>query len=404
MHVSVETKIVDDGGAVLSEEACVGKDRHSVDSKDRSTENNDFPAKERRSDKDEDYLHARKPQDNIKLSTETCFKEDHNQHYQNFNDVFNVRFVSSVPTKENLRGANKVNVDARQHQSISKEKMHMHSEEQNPRLEISEGINNPSTEMRSILAKENQRDEKQPDLQPQDQQNLQRNVLLLGTAGSGKYTIAKNIATDHTDDFPPKYAYKGVGFVHEITFNQYKFAFIDTAGIQLDDHPQQIHKLNTDTMRKEIAAILPGIHLILLVVRNGCCVPDELDALAIIVGTLFTKETRKYIALIHSACENLHETAKINYIENFAAREGPSHRLHSMCGNVILAVGFPNLVEASEAYIHLYKKTIDQSVKSLRDLCKSNSTLQLTSNIFPQNTLDEKVHSLLFPNTKCPVM
>ena len=355
MFVSVETETVDDGGAVQSEiRACVEEDQRHVDSKDRSAENNGVPAKESQIDKDEDHPHARKPLDNVNPS----------------------------------------------------------------QPEISEGNNNPAMEMGSIPTKENQRDEKQPNLQAQDQQdnspisklksnteNLQRNILLLGTAGSGKYTIAKNIATEDTDDFPPKYTYKGVGSVYEIPFNQYKFVFIDTAGIQIDDDSQQIHKLNADTMRKEIAAMLPtGIHLILLVVRNGCCVPDELDALAEIVDTLFTGKTRKYIALIHSACENLNEAAKISHMKDFAASSGPSGRLSSMCGNTTLAVGFPNLVEASEAYTHLYKKTIHQSIEDLRNLCKSNSTLQQTSNIFTQKKLSDRVHSLLFSSIKCPVM
>ena len=57
-----------------------------------------------------------------------------------------------------------------------------------------------------------------------------RNILLLGTARAGKYTIEKNIAADGFKPFPPQKPEKGTGVVNDYEYGNFKFATVDTAG------------------------------------------------------------------------------------------------------------------------------------------------------------------------------
>ena len=123
-------------------------------------------------------------------------------------------------------------------------------------------------------------------------------------------------------------------------------------------------KPNANKIRKEVETLFPkGVHLILLVVRKDCCTPEELDSLAYIVETLFTEKSRKNIALIHTACENLEEEQRDKYIKKFVKDDGPAGKLSSLCENMTLAVGFPNVAEASAAYRELHEQSIRQSTQ-----------------------------------------
>lgn len=230
------------------------------------------------------------------------------------------------------------------------------------------------------------------------------NILLLGTAKAGKYTIAKHIAMTGDGKFKRKYEYKGVGAVHQIKFNKYNFVFIDTAGVELD----QLHyeKPNANKIRKEIETFFPkGVHLILLVVRKDCWTPEELESLAYIVETLFTEKSRKNIALIHSACENLERDRKDKYIKRFRENDGPAGKLSSLClSEKTLAVGFPNVEEASVEYRGLHERSIQESTKEIRHLSESvalENPLQI-SDLFRQKRFSEKLQ--MFPTVQCIVM
>ena len=206
-----------------------------------------------------------------------------------------------------------------------------------------------------------------------------KNVLLLGTARAGKYTVAKHMAGDK-EDFPKKYQYNGVGTVHNIRFGEYNFILIDTNGIQSDD--QKV--MGIDTMCKQIMNIFKsGMPLILLVVRKDCSPPEELESLASIVETMFTVKTRKYTVLIHSGCENLKVESRVRYITEFAIDSGHAGRLHSLCGQIVLTVGLPNLAESSETYIDIHRESIRVSAEYLRGL--SMPKQQSISDMFTQN-------------------
>ena len=214
------------------------------------------------------------------------------------------------------------------------------------------------------------------------------NILLLGTSGAGKYTVAKYVAG--VDNFPEKYVYKGVGAVHNITSSKYKFAFIDTAGIQLD--PLQYEKLSISKIRKELETHFPhGVHLVVIVVRKNCFTNEEVDSLAYIVETLFTKEARKYIALIHTGCENLDKIQRETYINKFAKNDGPSGKLNSLCEKKTLAVGFPNTEESAETYVKLHKQSISEGTEEVLLLCKSLENPMQLSDLFQQQIFSHTV-------------
>lgn len=203
------------------------------------------------------------------------------------------------------------------------------------------------------------------------------NILLLGTSGAGKYTIAKHIADD--DNFPDKRVHKGV---YHITSRGYKFVLIDTAGAQLD--PLQSDKrIIGKLIRKEVQDTFSNIvHLIVIVVRKDCYIMEEVDSLAYIVETLFTKESRQNIALIHSGCEDLQNVQREAYINKFSTNDGPAGKLSSLCEKKTLAVGFPNIEETAENYIYLHRQSIRRGNDDLKSMCVSLEDPPQYSNLF----------------------
>lgn len=217
---------------------------------------------------------------------------------------------------------------------------------------------------------------------PQASKSLgtRQNILILGTARVGKYTIAKYIATDG-QDFTPQDSVRGMGEVHCYEHQNYNFILIDTAGAHSESHANE--KISISSIKTKIKSYLEhGINLILLVVRKDCCTPEELDSLANIVNTLFNAAAQEYIALVHTGCENLEEKKRSEYIESFRRSEGPAGKLSSLCRKGVCAVGFPELEQVSNSYIQLYQESINISKEALRRLVKDSKCIQPCIELF----------------------
>lgn len=213
-----------------------------------------------------------------------------------------------------------------------------------------------------------------------------RNILILGTARAGKYTIAKNIATDDKD-FPPQDAEKGTGEVHFYEYQDYKFVIIDTAGAR-SKSGQVNEKSFIRNIKANIESYLEyGINLMILVVRKDCCTPEEINTLAKIVESLFTEETRNYIALVHTGCENFEVDERKKYMELFKRSEGPAKRLSSVCLKGAYAVGFPDLEQTSRNFFDLYEESVINSKQALRSLVKDSKCIHPYIELFSTRTL-----------------
>ena len=204
-----------------------------------------------------------------------------------------------------------------------------------------------------------------------------RNILLLGTARAGKYTIAKNIAADGFKPFPPQKPEKGTGVVNDYEYGNFKFVTVDTAGART--HYRGIYHAKPDitVIKSQIEDHFKhGIHLILIVVRMDCCPPEDIQTLVNIVNSLFTTMARNYIALVHTGCENLEDPERKKYIATFAKNDGPAGILNSFCKKKPLSVGFPDLEKINRNFYQLYNDSVIKGKEELRKLVEDSKCIQ----------------------------
>ena len=236
-----------------------------------------------------------------------------------------------------------------------------------------------------------------------ENQGTIKHILMLGTIGSGKYTIAKNISSD-SRNFPARSSLrKQSGIIQCIDDGAlFKFVLVDTGGARMPD----VWGAKGPTI-SEIAAkikhhLKSGISLIMVVVRYDCDTPEDLQVLANMIDALFTNEAKQHIALVHNGCENLSEEGIKQYIKHFNA-QGPSGRLASLCGKTpALVTSFPNLREAKVEMTEDFEQAIEESKKKLSTVIESCKFLQPYSEILKANNDPSRV----FPDSKqdCCVM
>ena len=200
----------------------------------------------------------------------------------------------------------------------------------------------------------------------------QRNILILGTARAGKYTIAKHIATDR-QNFPQQKPQKGKGVVNPYEYENFKFVTVDTAGACTSRQDDQ----NVVSISSNIKNHLQdGIHLILIAVRMECCPPEDLESLVTIIEDLFTPMAKNYIALVHTGCENLEDSERKMYIDKFASNLGPAGKLSSLCQKGLFSIGFPDLEQINKKYFQVYNESITKGKQELRRLVKDSTFIQ----------------------------
>ena len=234
-----------------------------------------------------------------------------------------------------------------------------------------------------------------------ENQGSVKHILILGTIGCGKYTIAKNISSD-CRTFPSRSSLRQSGIIQYIDDgDRFKFVLVDTGGARMPD----VWGAKGPTIG-EIAAqirqlLKGGISLIIIVVRYDCNTPEDMQVLVNIIKALFTDEATKHIALVHNGCEVLSSENVSQYIKHFKA-EGPSRQLSSLCGKAILATAFPNLDEARFEMVEYFEQTIENSKKHLSALIESCKYLQPYSEILKARNEPSRV----FPENKpdCSIM
>ena len=204
----------------------------------------------------------------------------------------------------------------------------------------------------------------------------QRNILILGRAEAGKYTIAKYIATDDNQNFPKQDTKEDIRLVHHYELDHYNFVTIDTAGVHLKHHAnEQLPSFRS--VKLDIERYLEhGIHLILVVVRRDCCSLEDINFLVVTINNLFSQEARKYIALVHTGCEILEDPQRKTHIETFAKSEGPAENLSSLCEKGIFSVGFPDLNKVDKKYFQLFNESVIKGKQDLRKLVKDSKYIQ----------------------------
>ena len=229
-----------------------------------------------------------------------------------------------------------------------------------------------------------------------ENQGSVKHILILGTIGSGKYTIARNISTNPRN-FPSRRSLRErSGIIQCIDDgNLFKFVLVDTGGARMPD----VYGAKGPSIGSIAANIKgyfkSGISLIMVVVRYDCNTPDDFEVLANLINGLFTDGGKKHIALIHNGCEMLSEDNVIQYTEHFNA-SGPSRQLSSLCRKDTVATGFPSSEESRSEMAGVFKQITEQSKMKLSSLVESCRFLQPYSKILKANNDPSRV----FPETK----
>ena len=230
-----------------------------------------------------------------------------------------------------------------------------------------------------------------------ENQGSVKHILILGTIGSGKYTIARNISTNPRNfPTPRKSLRERSGIIQCIDDgNRFKFVLVDTGGARMPD----VYGAKGPSIGSIAANIKDylksGISLIMVVVRFDCNIPDDFEVLSNLINGLFTDEGKKHIALIHNGCEMLSEENVEEYTRNFNAG-GPSRRLSSLCRKDTVATGFPSSEESRSEMAVVLKQITEESKRKLSCLIESCRYLQPYSKILKANNDPSRV----FPETK----
>ena len=206
-----------------------------------------------------------------------------------------------------------------------------------------------------------------------------RNILILGTAAAGKYTLVKHVLDE--DQLQEKIEQGSdqqswirrqaeikihCGKVKDVPCS---FILVDTASPESHDTPQVIHA-NLMSKMKTMTP-LEDLNLIILLIRQGCCTPSDLGKLLTIVEDFFSTECKPITVLIHSGCDGFNEEAKRNYIETFAKSGSEITRKLAEYPTTksALCIGFPNINDNSNpVLVKCYKASIKQSEEELRKL------------------------------------
>ena len=228
----------------------------------------------------------------------------------------------------------------------------------------------------------------------------QRNILILGTARAGKYTVAKHIATD-SKEFPAQDSVIGMGEIHSYEYGKFKFVTVDTAGA----HNRDNEHLSLNSIRTKIESYLQhGVNLILIVVRMDCSSSEELASLANIVENLFCPVARQHIALVHTGCENLEHNDRQAYIDEFKRSYGAANKLSSLCNKGLYAVGFPELDKTDERYLKLYKDSVINGERELRELTEGSKTIKPYVTLLKTGKFHESSQGCTNYNPNCSLM
>ena len=236
-----------------------------------------------------------------------------------------------------------------------------------------------------------------------ENQGTIKHILMLGTIGSGKYTIAKNISSD-SQNFPSRSSLrKQSGIIQCIDDGRlFKFVLVDTGGARMPDVWGAKGPTISEIAGKIKHHLKGGISLIMVIVRYDCDTPEDFQVLCNMIDALFTDEAKQHIALVHNGCETLSREGVKHYIKHFNG-QGPSGRLASLCGKApALATAFPNLREAKVEMVEYFKQAIQESKIQLSTLIESCKFFEPYSAIL-KTTNDP---SRVFPDSKqdCCVM
>lgn len=210
-----------------------------------------------------------------------------------------------------------------------------------------------------------------------------RNILLLGTVGAGKATIVNKISGKVI--FPNKSGFKSSErgpdvrcYTEENDKFTFNFVLIDTSSAW----SKSSSLLNASLRNPERIAVNAGIvkhfNIILIVLRKGCCVPEELESLVKDIRNYLTKSSHDMIVVVHTGCENLKADKEKDYIHDFQSGNENAEYLHKVARKRWFFVGFPDIEQAEDELISKYRERMEKDRAALiEEIEKSDQELSI---------------------------
>lgn len=226
------------------------------------------------------------------------------------------------------------------------------------------------------------------------------NILILGTIGSGKATLANKIANE--DIFKPK---DDITRRPEIRpgrseFSNFSFLLIDTFGVfHVKDHQNLYSYHNFQQIFEE--NMRDGVNLIIVTIRKGCSSPEEIKVLNYIITERFSKSVVEHVALIITACEEVGYTKKDEFLKNLRMTTEDTKYLfdYALRQKGVHITAFPNIDEVDDDDSKAsFKKKIEVSEEGLKQLLKNCKTQLFFKEIFGDLKEKEEKNWIFLPS------
>ena len=237
---------------------------------------------------------------------------------------------------------------------------------------------------------------------------LNKNILILGTIGAGKSTIANNIS-DYIV-FPSQTcsmmsnsrapSIRGDKYISYKLNIEYGFLLIDTFGAF---NPREFDT-SQQKLQENFSKYLPGgPHLVIMVIRRGSSSPDELKVLNYIIQKRFTQAVNKSFTLIITAYEGVGKSKVAEKLKTFQETNESTTSLcqYALQGQGFHPVSFPDLDDIDDHHQKkTYKSKIAASKQLLIELVERSKTQLLFTEMFRE--VGKKNWSLLPPKEVAP--
>ena len=201
----------------------------------------------------------------------------------------------------------------------------------------------------------------------------QKNILILGTVGAGKATLANKIADKETfssqsnsmSSNARKPDIRSEKLKNATECFDHNFLLIDIFG------PFQNYNITCERLKAEFDRnFIGGVNLIILAVRKDSSSTEEIEVLNYIINKRFSELAKKCIALVFTACEGLGSSKREEFAKKFKFNNPNARSVYDYAiqGKGVFFVGFPPLDDVDESFSAMYKEMAKNSQADMEKL------------------------------------
>ena len=218
---------------------------------------------------------------------------------------------------------------------------------------------------------------------------MKRTIVVLGTTGAGKSSVANHIMTD-AGQRPVFEVSSKLGIVRkqaemaemEITARRirYHIKTVDTHGF-LDTGGKSTNSQDLATIKEFLKDKVPeGVSLVIFVFKKGPYTNQEKTTLQFFIDN-FRKEVSDISALVVTCCEDLDEHGRRSFINDIKTNAETKSMIEFM-GKGIFPVGFPPMKYLNPKLCPLYEEDVAADRKKLRELVFDCDKMYLSEEIW----------------------